>query len=322
MNFITPKGTYVKSNNSVSKINRNYLYTLIFFTIYLLIYNLILKDTITILNILKTLLGTTLCSIATDCFFGYVKNNKSKITSTTISIALIITIFNYNGKIMISIIAALISIIAKYIYKNISLSCTLYGIIAIYLYRYYQNDFAYPIDDILTIKNLINNQGFIAVLFNNIYITPIVSLLVFFYLFYKKSIKYNIYFSYILTYFIVLLLSGLLNHQDIYYFISTIISSNIFFFSIYLLPDYGITPEISRGQIIYGIILGIITSILTCFIPNIAIIITLIIGPIIFTKYLDNLSIKLKYNEKYYMNTIYICISLVVVTIIILKLFK
>ena len=66
MNFITPKGTYVKSNNSVSKINRNYLYTLIFFIIYLLIYNLILRDTITILNILKTLLGTTLCSIASD----------------------------------------------------------------------------------------------------------------------------------------------------------------------------------------------------------------------------------------------------------------
>ena len=60
-------------------------------------------------------------------------------------------------------------------------------------------------------------------------IIPLVSILSFIYLFLKKSIKYNIVFSYILTFIFIMLPFGLLNNMNIWYLFFQITTGNILF---------------------------------------------------------------------------------------------
>ncbi|MBQ8218902.1 MAG: RnfABCDGE type electron transport complex subunit D [Bacilli bacterium] len=330
MNFNTPSKTFVKSSNSINKFNNNYLYTLIIFLLYIILYNLLIKENIIVLSILKTLS----ISILTSIFIYYIvklitkdKLKKDMTINYLISISIIITLFSYKEKIIITIIATIISLIIKKIHKNINLSATLYGILFIYLYKYISNDLITPLTNLTnynyvgTYQEIIKSNGTIlSYLLGINYLSPILSIIIFFYLFYKKSIKYSLYFSYILTFSSIMLLFGLFNNMNVYYLFFELTTGNILFLSTYLLTDMIITPTISKGQIIYGIILGIITSILRFIIPELSVIITLIIGPILLTKYIDKLSIKYKYNEKYYLNTLIICFIVIIITIISLSI--
>ena len=77
---------------------------------------------------------------------------------------------------------------------------------------------------------------------------------------------------------------GLLNNMNIWYLFFQLTTGNLLFLSVFILPDYRTTPTTGEGQIIYGIILGLITSILRFIIPELSVVITLILGPILLTK--------------------------------------
>ena len=139
-------------------------------------------------------------------------------------------------------------------------------------------------------------------LIGTIYLSPIISLLAFLYLFYKKSIKYNVYISYTLTFAFIMFIYGVLNNM-LWFTCFALATENILFLSAYVLPDYKATPTIKETSIIYGIILGIISSIIRFIIPSLSVIIPMILG-LLLTKPLDNISAKFKYNKKLYNITI------------------
>ena len=322
-NFNTSSKVYVKSNNSVSKINKKYLYTLLAFILYLIIYNIITKDFHDIINIAKTLIITIISGLIVEYLSSLIKKNKSSIDLiNTISIALIITLFSYKLSLLISIISTLISIAIKKIFPKINLSSSLYGILFIILYLNFTNNLTTPLTRLHdlhylgTYDELVKANGsLVSYLYGAFYLSPILSLIIFFYLFHKKSIKYELFLSYILSFTLIMLVFGLIKNMNIYYAFFQITTGNLLFLSIYGLSDSSITPTIGRGQIIYGIILGTITAILRFIIPELSVIIALIIGPIILTKPIDKISTKLKYNDKYWTTTIYLCLFLVIITI-------
>ena len=88
---------------------------------------------------------------------------------------------------------------------------------------------------------------------------------------YKKSIKYNIVASYILTITITMLSFGLLNNMNIWYWFFQLTSGNLLFLIVFLGTDYSNTPTTGEGQFLYGVILGIITSILRFIIPELSV---------------------------------------------------
>lgn len=326
-NFVTPKRTYVKSTNTVNKINNLYLYTLIVFTIYLIIHNLITKNIDTSILILKTLLIAVTSGIVIECILNLFDKNKLKkiVTSNllnTISISLIIAFFSYKMDVYITIMATLVSIIIKKKFKNINLSSALYGILLILVITYLKGELISPLAKLQELnylgsyEEIVTNSGtFTSYLLGFYYLSPVLSIIIFFYLFYKKSIKYNLVFSYVLTILIIMLIFGLLKGMNIYYMFFQLATGNLLFLSIYGLTDSAVTPTIDKGQTIYGMILGVITCILRFIVPELSVVIALIIGPIFLTKILDNMSVKLKYNEKYLTTIISLCIVMIIITI-------
>lgn len=308
--FLQSNKVYVKSSNSVNKINYNYLFTLLFFLVYLLVLHLFHRDISTMVCIIKTSLITIVLSIIIDyCIISIKRHNFQKLSNqaNTISIALIITMFSYNLNIMVSIIAIFISLIIKNTCVNINLSSTLYGILFIILYNYFYGNLLTPLSNLLnlhyigTYKEIVLPYGTIMdYLLGTIYLSPILAILTFFYLFHKKSIKYNLVFSYLLTFSLLVLFYGLLKGMNIYYAFLEITTGNIIFLAIYCLGDYSSSPTIREGQILYGVILGIMTYIFRFIIPELAVVVSLIIGIMFINKYLEKISIKLKYQKNYF----------------------
>lgn len=322
-NFHISSKTYVKSSNSVSKIIKNYLLTLIAFLIYLLIFKLIIKDFPSVINILKTSFITIIISIIITYIYNLIKKEpKISHLKETISISLIITLFSYNNNLFITVIALIISLIIKNISKKRNLSSSLYGLLFLILYNYFTNSLITPLTKLSTLNYIgsyaslvLSNGNLSSYLIGTIYLSPILSIVLFFYLFHKKSIKYELVFSYIITFSFIMLVFGILKGMNIYYVFFQLTTGNFLFLSTYGLSDSSITPTIGKGQIIYGIILGTMTAILRFIIPELSVIIALIIGPLILTKFIDKISPKLKYNDKYLTTAITFCLLFVVITI-------
>lgn len=309
-NFITANKTYVKSTNSIKKINITYLYTLITFTIYYFIYYLFLKDYSHITASSKSLLVLLVTAIIFEYLSRLIdKSSSSSSLSNTISISLIIFLLTNHLNILVSLISLLISLIIKKTTKNSFLSSTLYGLLFALIYQYATNT-----PSILPTLIEESSKGFLKFLIMPP-ISPIISLTSLFYLFHKKVLKYPLVFSYFLTYLLVILSYNLLKGTEIFQIINILISNNILFLSIYCLADSYKSPTIFEGELIYGIILGLITSILSLIIPELSAIITIIIGSFIFVKPLDKLSIKLKYQENTFSKTIYVLVFLSLLTI-------
>ena len=310
-NFITANKTYVKSTNSIKKINITYLYTLITFTIYYFIYYLFLKDYSHIIASSKSLLVLLITAIIFEYLSRLIDKSSSSSSSllNTLSISLIIFLLTNHLNILVSLISLLISLIIKKTTKNSFLSSTLYGLLFALIYQYATNT-----PSILPILIEESSKGFLKFLLMPP-ISPIISLASLFYLFHKKVLKYPLVFSYFLTYLLVILSYNLLKGTEIFQILNILISNNILFLSIYCLADSYKSPTIFEGELIYGIILGLITSILSLIIPELAAIITIIIGLFIFVKPLDKLSIKLKYQENTFSKTIYVLVFLSLLTI-------
>jgi len=316
--------TFIKSKNSISKILLNYTLSLLMFIILIIIYNLIKGNINLVLNLLLSLLVTTISSIVFEYIINLISKEKDiKLIFTTdniIPISLILGLFTPNINIIITIISVLITLIIRKLYKGINISSTLYGILFILLYKYYKFDLVTPLINLKnlnyigTYEEIIKSNGsLLTYILGSHYLSPLISIISFIYLFIKKSIKYNLFISYILTISIMLLIVGIFNNMNIWYLFFHITTGSLLFLSVYCLTDYRITPQTSEGQILYGIILGIITTILRFIIPELSVIISLIIGPLILTKIIEKLSPKLKYNQK--TNIIYLTSSIIIALI-------
>ena len=287
--YLVTNKVYIKSNNKSSYILNRYFYSVLTYVIFTIILYLILK--VPVLPLIKSL---ALSFIITS-ILGYIINIIYKDTNILNiykkdhlhTISLIIGVFSVNVNIIVLSISILIALIVKKINKNITFSCSLYAIIIILTYKYFNHELL-----LLDINNIELKKELIY------YIDPVLSLVMFGYLFYKKSIKYNIFIYYILTVFLLMLGVGILTGMHIILPFLIISSNHIIFLSVYTLTDYMMTPTINEAGRIYGVILGIITTILTFIIYPLSVVIPLIIGPYILTKYLDNNSYKFKYKNK------------------------
>ncbi len=298
--FKTLNQTFIKSENSTKKIWKRYAISLLFYIIPILIYFLITNKTNLLLNLIKSIFISITISIVIQYLINIIKKEHSfkKIfeEDNIIQISLILGFFLQNETILISLLTILITLIIKNSIKNINLSSVLYGLLFIKLYHLYQQDLITPLTNLKELNYTgtyqeIVSGGIISQLIgsNYYYLSPIISIIVFIYLFHKKSIKYNVVISYILTIFMIMLIYGLFNNMSIWYVFFQITTGNILFLSIYCLSDYGITPVIGKSQITYGTILGILTVILRFIAPEFSVIIVLILGPLFLTKILDKI---------------------------------
>ena len=303
---------YVKTNNNVKKISLNYTYSLIFIFIVTIFLYLIFgyqKETI---HLLKNFCLSIITLSITTYIINIIKkkNSISLIYKDNIllSLSLIISLFSNNIPYYIVIISSILAIIIKTINPKRNLSSSLYSILLIILYKEATTYYVYQD---------MHNLRFIDYIVNPLFINPILSLGAFLYLFYKKSIKYNLVFGYFITFFLIVFTYTILNQEDILnVFIGIILSSSIFL-SIYTLTDYEITPSINESCLIYGIITGIFSFILYVFIPKLAITIPMILSSIVLTKYLEKITPKLKYEKRYY-NLFLISLLLTVIIFIII----
>lgn len=326
--------TFIKSNNQSSKIFNRYLYSLIPFISLIIIYNLIKSSYSTIINLLVSISISLIVSITTQYIFNIIKKEKNIIKifkeDNILTISIILGLFTMNKPILVIIFSNIISIVIKNINKNITISSSLYGILFIILYKYITNNLNTPLTNLSnlsyidTFNNIVKPYGSIldyTIGLTPYYLSPILSIFSFIYLFNKKSIKYNIIFTYILTFSFIMLTIGILNNMNIWYLFFQLTTGNILFLSVFCLGDYPITPITTEGQVIYGIILGLITSILRFIIPELSVIIPLILGPIILTKTINNISLKLKYNHKYYYTILTTSIIITIITTILINIY-
>ena len=329
--FIVTNKLPIKSKNNTNKMIMRYTYSLIGITILTLLLDLIFNKHLLFIPLIKSISISLIIATIIDYILNLIFNKEKNIlkvytTNHTEQIALIIGLFTPNIKIYIIILAIFISLIVKYIYKGINISASLYGILIVIIYRYLTNDLITPLTNLQSMSYtgsfseiVTDKYNIINYLIGSYYLSPILSIIAFIYLFSKKSIKYTIVFSYILTFSIIMLAYGIINGM-IWFVFFKLITGSLIFLAVYTLPDYRITPITIESSLIYGIVLAILSAILSFIVPELAIIIPIIIGPLLLTKFLDNISAKLKYDKKTYTISLTICILLVIITIIALSI--
>ena len=295
---------YVKSNNNSHTIIARYTYTLIAFSILSIIINLIIGNKLLVISFLKALLISLIITSTITYVINITKKKYNFLDiytkDNTIAIAIILALFGINTSIYILIIACIITIIIKSFSKDINLSSTLYGILLILIYNTY---FLHIITPLTILNNQTFNEllaysgGIINTLFSIEYLSPLLSIIMFIYLFYKKGIKYNIVLYYVLVFTLVIFIYGIIK-TPIWILYFELFTTPLLFLATYTATDYKTTPTINETQAIYGTILGIITAILSIFIPILAIPLSIIICSLLLTKPLDKLSPKIKYSGK------------------------
>ena len=321
--FNTPVKIFVKSNNDSIKIINKYNLSLIYFSIITIIINIFIGNKELSFSLIKSIIISLFITTIISYIINIIKKEynilKLYTEDSIISISIIIAFFSINTNIYIIILSILVTIIIKTLFKNINISSSLYGILLILLYKYLNNNINTPLTIASSLKynlsygELIDLGGGVKnYLFGISYLNPILSIFAFIYLFSHKSIKYSLVFSYILTFFLIMSLYGIFNGLNIWFSILQLLTGATLFLSIYTLPDYKITPITSEGNIIYGIILAIISVILRLIIPELSIILTFIIGPILLTNIIDKISPTLKYNNKLYIGLIIFLMAIII----------
>jgi len=303
-NYHTNQKVYIKSSNNSQLIIARYTYTLIVFAILSLIINLIIGNKLLVISFIKSLLITIITTSIVKYIINIIKKKYNLLDiytkDTIIAIAIILAFFGLNTNIYILIIASIITIIIKSFSKSINLSSALYGILIIIIYNTYILNIETPLTILSnqTFEELLAySGGIINSLFSIEYQSPLLSIIMFIYLFYKKGIKYNIVIYYVLIFILSILLYDILNsHIWLVYF--QLLTTPLFFLTTYTATDYKCTPTIGETQAIYGSILGLITTILYIFIPAISIPLSIIACSLLLTKPLDKLSPKIKYQKK------------------------
>lgn len=323
---------YIKSNNTTNKIFNRYLFCLIPYILLIILYNLIWGKFKNIINLFISTIIALIILVIIQLIFNIIKKRNNNIKSILIDdknlmISIILGLFNINSTILITIISSIITSIIKNLQKKITLSSALYGILSIIVLNYFLNTLDTPLINLSKLSyvdkfdNVLKPYGnILQYTIGTYYLSPILSLIVFIYLFSKKSIKYNIVISYLLTITLTFLSFGLLNNMNIWYLFFHLTSGNLLFLIIFLGTDYSNTPTTGEGQFLYGIILGTITSILRFIIPELSVIVTLILGPLLLTKFINRISFKLRYNKKYYHSLLIISGLILLITNVIINI--
>lgn len=91
--------------------------------------------------------------------------------------------------------------------------------------------------------------------------SSILCIFAFFYLSYKKVIKWKIPVFYVGTVFVMTLFIALFNNLGIWYPIFQVLSGGLLFGSVFMATDPVTSPVTNLGQILYGICLGILTTV-------------------------------------------------------------
>ena len=329
--FSKENRVFVKSNNSVTKIFNRYLYCLIPFVLLIVVYNLIWGSNLIIINLFKSICVSLVISLLVEYIFCLIKKDNFVnciFKDNVLTIGIIIGLFSYNQSIIVTIIASLVSIIIRKLSKIMTVSSALFGILIILIYAYFTSDNSMPLDNLKEMMyvgdydSIVKSYGSLLSysLGLKYYLSPILSRIAFIYLFFKKSIKYNIVLSYILSFSLIMLVFGIFNGMNIWYLFFQLCTGDILFLTVFCLVDYKNTPIIFEGQIIYGIILGVITGILRFIIPELSVVISLVLGILLISRLIDKVSYKLKYNKKFYYMILCICLFFVIGTSIVLNL--
>ena len=325
--------TFVKSSNKTTKIYTRIFYTLMAYIILISISYFLLDKKDMILPLLKalalSLIITTILAYFINIAFRNFKFTDIYKKDNVHIIAIIIGLFAIDSKISILTLAILASLIVKKIYKKINLSAALYGILLILLYKYYNHDLITPLTNLKAlnfqgtyIEIIKSSGGVVGLLLGTNYLSPVIPVLAFIYLFSKKSLKYGVLIPYITIFSLIMLMYGLFNNMNTWFLFFELATGNILFLALYTLTDYQVTPTILEGQILYGIILALISAILRFIIPELSIVITFILGPLLFTRIFELISPKLKYHPKFYRLLIGVSMFLTVGTIAALIIIK
>lgn len=322
MNFIYYNGLLKKSNNTVSKIMNRYVFAIIPFLILTIIYNIYSNNNY---NIFITILMTNIICIFTQYVINLIKkdyNIKYVFTKDNILIlSLLLSIFTINlDNIFVLIISIIVTIFKNIL--NINNKAILIGLILINIYKIYYLNLELPLystNNIPVYNDIIKYSSLKNYLlgFNPYYLSPILSIIIFIYLFHKKSIKYIIPISIILTYSFIIATVGIIKDLPLWYLLFNIITGNIVFLSVMIATDYINTPITFEGSLIYGILIGILTAILRYIVPELSISISILVISLL-TSLLDKISFKLKYKSKFYILIIILLILLVIASSIVL----
>lgn len=328
--FNTVNKVFIKSPNQSNKLINRYFYALMAFYPITIIFFYLTNHLDLILPLLISLSISLISTIIFDYIINLIKKNNQFTNIFTNDyihiIALIIGLFGINIKPLVIIIASFISTIIKHLDKRINLSASLYGILVIIIYKYYLLDLSSPLTNLQllnytgTFKEIVSSFGNTKeYLLGVIYLSPILSIIAFIYLFIKKSTKYCIVTSYIISFITIMFIYGIFSNMPWFVYFE-LITGNILFLTTFIIGDYKATPALAETQIIYGFILGLITAILRFIIPELSVIAALIIGPFILTNILESLSPKLKYQKRLYYITLSLCFLVLIITSVILIL--
>ena len=298
--FVVCNGLAIKSDSTKNKIMNRYVFSLLVLLLISIITSFITNNSFIdkIYPILGIILTLGICYIVEYIFMLMRKeyNIKRICDNNILLVGLILSLFTCNSSFLIIIIASLITSISKNLIKYLDIIIViLFGNISLDSYN--------------SILLLMGNY--------KIYMSIILSIISYIYLFYNKSIKYLIPLTSIGIYFIIMLLVTLFSGNNLYDIFFLVIRSNIVFLSVFVASDFVNTPISKEGEIIYGILLGLLTSIISIFNVELSMVIGIIIVTL-FTNIIDMYSFKLRYNKKFYNILLSIFLVLILIDIPIL----
>lgn len=318
MNFIYQDGLFIKSNNSVYKIMNRYVYSILPFLLISILYNVIALHNY---HVFITIILTNLVCIITQYIINIIKRDylfkNVFVVNNILILSLMLSLFTIDTNIVVLILISIFTTLFKNI-LNINNKAILISIILLNIYKIYYLKLSLPLDsvgnifkydEIIKYSNL---RDYLLGL-NNYYLSALLSLFVFIYLFIKKSIKFIIPICIILTYSFIVSIVGIMNGAIILYPLFNIITGNIMFLSVFAASDYINTPITFEGSLIYGILIGIFTSIFRYIIPEFSIAVSILICSLL-TEFLDKISFKLKYNKKIYCFIIFMLMLFSIIT--------
>src|SRR5574344_1166985 len=142
-------------------------------------------------------------------------------------------------------------------------------------------------------------------------VSNLLILISFIYLVVTKTIKWKIPVTYISTVLIMTTLISLFTNIGLWYPLFILFSSGVLFGSVFMATDPVTSPNTSKGQIIYGILLGIITILLLYFTNYSNVTITSILLMNIFVPLIERITSKWNFNVLPY----YITLGILIISI-------
>ena len=308
--FSVKDRVFVKTNNSSKKISLTYTYSLVLIFVLTIILYLFFGYYREAIVLIKNFLVSIFSMTILTYIINLIRKKTSIYDNNILSLALIIGLFS-KSNVYITIIASILVVVVRLINPKRNLSASLYGILFILIYEIYFANHIYISTD---------SYGLIDYIINPNFISPVLTLLSFIYIFLKKAIKYNIVLAYVLTFFFSIFLYLVVNKNNLGDILTAITISSPLFLVVYMLPDYQMTPAIMETQIIYGVIGGVISTILYILVPKFGVIMAFICLPLILTNYLEKMSAKIKYNLKLYYGILLVSFLINILFIFILSI--